>query len=327
MSIKNDETFGVKVPSDLKQKAQEIVKESGLTGKEWLEKALALMDISSIKDGMLEHKEDLNELELHTTRIYELVANMVKRSAYKKDAAVGEVLEKLESKEAQFIKLKEQFDLLTTTNEIITKENKDKNEELEKTQDLLEQHKKTEERNEELFEEYKEKIQTLSGLVAEYKKHQDENLVLTKEINELKDRNKSAIEELKGQIRDHQEEIEDLQENLEKTSKEHQTEIERLGERKDVENERAILSLTKEHQEALAKTNNEYTSKIKEFYEDREKLRASFEKSLEEVNKKHREQIDKLNKEKEHLQTKIEILQQEKKDPHANENEQIKGEE
>ena len=51
---------------------------------------------SELKEGSPEHKHDLIELDAHTTRIYELVANMVQRSNYLKDQATRELQEKIE---------------------------------------------------------------------------------------------------------------------------------------------------------------------------------------------------------------------------------------
>ena len=71
---------------------------SDLTAKDWIEKAVALYEINSLKDCISgDYSNSLAELEVHTTRIYTLISNMVARSTYLKDHAVKEVTDKLEA--------------------------------------------------------------------------------------------------------------------------------------------------------------------------------------------------------------------------------------
>jgi hypothetical protein len=318
LSIKNDETFGVKVPLDLKEKAQTVVKNSGLTGKEWLEKALALMDVNSIKDGMLDHREDLNELELHTTRIYELTTNMIKRNSYIKDNAVKEVQQKLEDKESHLSELKEKLIKLKESYEKIEKENRLLIEEQKNAKILLEQHVKTDEKNQELLEEYKTKIQTLSGLVTEYKKYQEENSELSKELNT----SNSTISELRVENRELEKANKSLLNEMDKLKKEFEIELERLTDKKEIEKERAVLSLTQMHQEALSKINNDFTNKIKESYEEKEKLRNLFELNLENEKKNHRKELQQINHQYEEKLT-ILLQEKEKLEEKLNQNKEI----
>src|SRR5690606_17002671 len=95
-----DKTFGVKVSEDLYEKVKTMIENSGDSAKEWFEKAVAISELQSIKQGATDYNQDLNELEVHTSRIYELVSNMVQRSIYIKDHAVKENSDKLEQKEA-----------------------------------------------------------------------------------------------------------------------------------------------------------------------------------------------------------------------------------
>lgn len=87
----SDKTFGVKVNEELHDKVKDMIEVSGLTAKEWFEKAVALVELQQIKEEVSDYKEDLTELEVHTTRIYELISNMVARSIYLRDAAVKEI--------------------------------------------------------------------------------------------------------------------------------------------------------------------------------------------------------------------------------------------
>ena len=93
-----DKTFGVKVSEELYDKVKIMVENSEDSSKEQFEKAIA--ELQSVKQGATDYSQDLNELEVHTTRIYELISNMVQRSIYIKDHAVKEISDRLEQKEA-----------------------------------------------------------------------------------------------------------------------------------------------------------------------------------------------------------------------------------
>ena len=95
-----DKTLGIKVTEEVYDKAKSVIEMSGLTAKDWLEKAVSLYELNSLKDGISgDFSNDLTELEIHTTRIYALISNMIARSTYLKDHAVKEVTDKLETKE------------------------------------------------------------------------------------------------------------------------------------------------------------------------------------------------------------------------------------
>ena len=67
-----DKTFGVKVSEELHEKVREMIENSGDSVKDWFEKAVALTEIQNIKQGATDYSQDLNELEIHTARIYRI---------------------------------------------------------------------------------------------------------------------------------------------------------------------------------------------------------------------------------------------------------------
>ena len=95
----SDKTFGVKVSEEIYDKVKNMIDISGISSKEWFEKVVAVSEVQSLKDGSGDYKQDLTELEKHTTRIYELVANMIQRANYLKDDAMKVLKTKLESRE------------------------------------------------------------------------------------------------------------------------------------------------------------------------------------------------------------------------------------
>lgn len=104
-----DKTFGFKVTDEMYDKAKLLIETSGLSSKEWFENALATYEVKALQTNAPEYTRNLNELELHTTRIYELVVNMVQQSMYFKDQAVREVSEQLEKKEQLLAELQEKL--------------------------------------------------------------------------------------------------------------------------------------------------------------------------------------------------------------------------
>lgn len=104
-----DKTFGFKVTDEMYDKAKLLIETSGLSSKEWFENALATYEVKALQTNVPEYTRNLNELELHTTRIYELVVNMVQQSMYFKDQAVREVSEQLEKKEQLLAELQEKL--------------------------------------------------------------------------------------------------------------------------------------------------------------------------------------------------------------------------
>ena len=104
-----DKTFGFKVTDEVYEKAKLLIETSGLSSRDWFENALATYEVKALQTNAPEYTRNLNELELHTTRIYELVVNMVQQSMYFKDQAVREVSEQLEKKEQLLAELQEKL--------------------------------------------------------------------------------------------------------------------------------------------------------------------------------------------------------------------------
>ena len=138
---------------------------SGLTAKVWIEKVVALHELHSLKDGIT---SDLDELEVHTTRIYTLISNMISRSTYLKDYAVKGVTDKLESKEHIIDELHEQNKLLKTTISTLEEQQILANEHTRTLAGKLTAMQNTLNTNQALIHKYKEKNDTLNGLLTTY---------------------------------------------------------------------------------------------------------------------------------------------------------------
>lgn len=292
-----DKTFGVKVSEELHDKVYAMIEASGMNNKEWFEKAIAFMEMQSIKQGATDYSQDLNELEIHTTRIYELVSSMVQRSIYIKDHAVKEVSDKLEQTEAVIGEYQEKTKAATEElkeTKALLQLTKKENEELTKQ---LEESRSTNENIQLLINEYKEKNDTLSGLVNEYKGYADENKQLREEFGQTKNSLESQVKELYGQTKDQEKEIEKLHEQIESLIASHTVELERLAEKVDYEKSKALLELEREHQQKLVQSNEEYNNRIKEMYEELNVNRKEYESKinkLEQGNTKLQQELSRI---------------------------------
>jgi chromosome segregation ATPase len=285
----SDKTFGVKVSEELYERVKGMIEVSGGSSKDWFEKAVALAAVQNLKNGSGDYTQDLSELELHTTRIYELVANMIHRANYIKDDAVRELNEKLASRDLTIAET--QNNAKTLKEQLASAEEGFKRNEDEKAElsDQLEEMRVTNSNNQDLIKEYKEKVDTLSSLVNEYKGYAAENLELKQtfttekeqlkaEFAEKESRQVSSIEELKTTVHGQEISIEQLQEKLNQAVQDHEKEIEnlkanqvnqltQLTERKELEKERAILEIERKYQEKLELAHEQYNEKLTRLYE------------------------------------------------------------
>lgn len=285
-----DKTFGVKVSDDLYDKVKLMIENSGDSAKEWFEKAVAFSELQSIKQGATDYSQDLNELEVHTARIYELVSNMVQRSIYIKDHAVKEISDKLEQKESIIgeyqEKAKAAIEELKLAQESIKELEREKEESLKQLEDL----RSTNENNQLLINEYKEKNDTLSGLVTKYQSYADENEKLKEQFAREQERLQSQVKEISGQNDDQQDEIKDLKQQVQSLQEHHAVELERLTEKMDYEKAKALLELEREYQQKSVAANDEHTAQIKKLYEElnvarkeQEDMRKEYERKMEEL--------------------------------------------
>jgi chromosome segregation ATPase len=285
----SDKTFGVKVSEELYDKVKMMVENSGSSSKEWFEKAVALTEVQDLKTGAPDYKQDLSELEVHTTRIYQLVSNMIVRAGYIKDDAVRELSEKLESREAIISSLQSSVKDLQERliqSEEAAKHHAAEREELTKQ---LEEQRGINSNNQALIQEYKDKIDTLSSLVNQYKGYATENAELketfatekesmTAEFQQKESLLVSSIEELKATVHDQEDQINRLTEKLNSTIQENTKEVEsikvshdnqltQLTSQKDLEKERAILEVKQQYQEKLQEVHDQHNERLARLYE------------------------------------------------------------
>jgi chromosome segregation ATPase len=296
----SDKTFGVKVSEELYEKVKMMIDNSGSTSKDWFEKAVALTEVQDLKTGSPDYKQDLSELEIHTTRIYELVANMILRANYIKDDAIHELNEKLNSRETTIASLQNNVKELQEHLTVAEEATKRSVSEQEGLSEQLEGLRSTNSNNQDLIQEYKNKIDTLSSLVTEYRGYATENTELketfaaekstmTSEFEQKENRLVTSIEELKATVHGQQDEISRLNEKLDSTVKENERETEalkanyinqltQLTNEKNLEKERAVLEVERDYQAKLQTIHDQYNDKIAHLYEKFERNEGSKKK-------------------------------------------------
>ncbi len=280
-----DKTFGVKVSEEMYEKVREVIESSGTSSKEWFERAIALYEMNAIKQGSSDYTQDLTELEHHTTRMYELIVNMIQRSVHLKEHAVKDVADKLESKEAiitdlqqQNQQIKQEIAMKTEGISAFEEQVKDLEGKLLANQTMLEN-------NQALISEYKDKNDTLSGLVTKYQGYAEENEALKKtfEIEKaewIKRANadkitfEEKISELSQEKQTVSKELRVLRLDFEQAKSNHERDLSHLAERKELERDKAVVEAERLHNEEVRKLYDEMDALRKVHEETKEKLQT-----------------------------------------------------
>jgi chromosome segregation ATPase len=293
-----DTTISFKVEDELREKAQNLIKASGMTAKEWFQKAIATAELQSVKEGATDYASDLSEMEVHTTRIFELVSNMVQKSIYLRDKSVRDLETLLEQQreitanfQSKLHEMTEQKEQASVELEESRKVQVDLEKQLKELREILETNKL-------LISEYKVKNDTLTGLVAKYESYAKENEQLKETLANERSSHQLQLADLGRQNDEKASIIKELEQQTDRLIETHKTALERFEERKDVEQEKVLLALERDHQKVLTNANNEYSNKLKEFYESIDKQRQSFEQKIEEFQRQLSEERAKNYKSK-----------------------------
>lgn len=276
-----DKTFGVKVSEEIYEKAKLLIDTSGISAKDWFEKVLALYEINSIKEGSSDYTQDLTELEHHTTRIYELIANMIQRSVYLKDHAVKEVTDKLESKEAIITDLQQKVKTFKEELTQKSEETESLQKQLDEAIEKLDANQTTIENSQALIEQYKEKNDVLNGLVAQYKGYGDENKELKQQLHEVESTLTSRATEAEQKVEKLTKLIEEKNAEAENSKKQFEQNLQLTIEKKDLEREKAIIEIERRYQEEIASLNATHNEEIRSLYNEIAELRKVNEENRE----------------------------------------------
>ena len=269
-----DVTFGVKVPEDLRDEINEMMKDSGLVGREFMQQLVDSYMLDKNKQEIPEMAEEIKELQLLTHRINEMYLylgtrfqNIIKsREKEKEEISIENVQEKeaydqtidkynseLKEVKEEMLKLQEKLD---TT--------KDLNKELSSKVDDINGYN---ENYKELNKQYKRNIEELAQEVKALEHFKEENDKLVVDNNSLQENNDNLASELWFAKR----EIEKLGDKLLQNKEEYKGYMSRLKEQHTLEKQTTILELQLEHHkniellnEKAANMQNEYNNKLKE---------------------------------------------------------------
>lgn len=283
-----DKTFGVKVSEELHDRAKLIIESSGLTAKDWFQKAIALYEMNSIKQGSSDYTQDLTELEHHTTRMYELIVNMIQRSVYLKDHAVKEVADKLEKKELLIEELERQN---KDFKDILAQSYDDKvllEQQVKELEGRLAENQTTFDNNQALISEYKEKNDVLNGLVAQYKAYGDENEKLKRQLTEVESTLTIRATDAEQKAEALTKLVEQKNEEIDSLTKQSEETLQMAIEKKDLEREKAVMGIERQYQAEIAELNAAH-AELNASHND--KVRALYDEiaELRKVNEENRE--------------------------------------
>ena len=289
-----DKTFGVKVSDEMYEKVKSVIEASGISSKEWFEKAVALYELNSIKQGSSDYTQDLTELEHHTTRIYDLITNMIQRSVYLKDHAVKEVTDKLNSKESIINDLQLQVQKFKVELTEKTQEADTLQDQLKQVEEKLVANQTMLENNQALINEYKEKNDVLNGLVAQYKGYKDDNEALKVQLNDVQTQLTARALKAEKQVDELTRVLENTKAAAESAKQRSEEAIQMTIERKDLEREKALVELERKHQESVNDLNAAHTEEIRSLYAEIAELRKVNEQNRE----KYQAEIETLREQK-----------------------------
>lgn len=285
-----DRTLGFKVTDEVHERARMLIETSGLTAKEWIENALTMYEVKALQASTPDYAKDLTELELHTTRIYELVVNMIQQSVYLKGHAVKDVSDKLESKEGIITELQAKLTEQKEKVNQLTLENKQFTEQQTHLQKQLDEQKSTIDNSNLLINEYKEKNDTLSGLVTKYQGYAEENEALKTAFEAQQITASEQIRQLEQAQQQANERIRELEKTLENAQLNYTRDLDIMQERKDLEREKALVEIERDYQGKLQAQNDKYNDKVAEMHAENERIRAVYEAKLEAIEKNKQKQ-------------------------------------
>lgn len=278
-----DKTFGVKVSEELQEKVQNMISESNLTAKEWFEKAMALSAVNALKEDSADYTQDLNELEAHTTRIFDLVANMLKRANYLKEHETHGLLEKLENRDTVIAEYQKKLKESEAHVQAIEEQAVVAQHESEMLAEKLEETRSMNVNNQALIAQYKEKIDSLSGLVAKYQSFAAENESLKQVFAQEKGQLQDQLQESAAQLGQQKGELKTCQQTILSLKDAHSLEMERLEEKNAYEKDRALLNQEKDLLQQLTAVQKEHKEELKAVYDEKDRIRKEYEAKLEKL--------------------------------------------
>lgn len=281
-----DVTFGVKVPEELKNELSELMKDSTLSGKEFMGMLLASYKLEKAKEENSLFEGDLKELQTLLKRVQGIYTHMIEKSQLGYQEQLKEIEKKIEEQVAEKEEIllehkktkevledaeKKEFNQLQ---EIETLKSKlsDVVKEKEQVQQQLNNHLL-------LHTKFEEEVTLLKEQVTGYKRLEIEIEERNNENSKLKNRN----DELASEIWFLQREVEKLKEEKNQLETKQQQELTQLKDKQELQLRNELLEqklsfkeeishlkeqITKE-KEAYHQLERDYTQKLQDMYKQK----------------------------------------------------------
>lgn len=281
-----DVTFGVKVPEEMKNELSELMKDSTLSGKEFMGLLLSSYKLEKAKEEHDLFEGDLKELQVILKRVQGIYTHMVEKSKLSYNEQLKEVEQKVaiqvEEKELLLVELEKLKEALETSEkkelkylqEIdgLKKELIDIEKSKKQLKQQLNNHLLLHTKFEEEIIHLKEEVEKSKRLVVEIEERNEEN-------DKLKNRN----DELASEIWFLQREIEKLKEEKTQLEAVQQQELLQLKDKQELQLRNALLEQKLDFKEEIAdlkeqlsqskeayhQLEHDYEQKIKDLYDQK----------------------------------------------------------
>lgn len=299
-------TWSAKIDDEQKEKLQNLIDESGLSSKDFLESLISLYEINSSKVHVKEISEDISEVQQLTLRMTNIFINVAERIESIKSFAEADKIRSMEEKQHIISTLTEKVSFLNDKikaseeeKEFYAKEYERISIEMVNLKSLYEkevnQYTEVNRNNQQLISEYKEKIDNLSTLVAEFQDKAKQNSELQQKLlessNEAKELRKT-IESLEETERNNKILIEDVKKleeelnnktnsinELQRSLDDLQRKFEADKEKQELDSEKKLLKTEKAYNESLQEIQENYNKKLLEFLNEINKIHTGTEKT------------------------------------------------
>lgn len=280
------ETWGLKLDAELKEKLQGIIKEDFESSKDFMEQVVSLYELNKLKQGENVLTAEVEELESLTRRINGIFINAnakINTMLQDKDSRAEqqqELKQKLiERLQNDIAKLEQEKESISTINDSLTAMNEDYKQQVNQLT-------KSKETLEDLVSEYKEKNDLLTGTLTEYKAEHENNKLLQEQNRELKDKlhelNVASTEQAKQIIesdRKLQEQEQKYENELQELKAKHGEELDTLKARAEIEANMKLLELQVEHQAKMQALQEKHNVEIEQY-------QAKYRQLLEQMEQK-----------------------------------------
>lgn len=279
-----DVTFGVKVPEEMKNELAEIMKNTQLTGKEFMSLLLSAYKLERQKQSENVLAQDIDELQRLLQRIQNMYLNMSERVNLIVEERISEVEQGLEEKEEEKKSLleektnleeeikrlkEEEIKVLKEEKKNLEKEICGLNDTIKELEEVIKDQKQQMKQHHLLCEKYEEEILRLKEENSKWERLAVEIEERTAENERLQTRN----DELASEIWFNQRELEKSKESLRIESEKHHQEISALKEKYELELKNQLL------QQSLL-FNEEKTKMQSQHYNEMEKLQSKIQDFL-----------------------------------------------